>query len=812
MRKRPSNDIVFPQAIEQEESLIASLLLIPEDVVPEIADNLLPGDFYRKSHQLIFAAALYLHRKSEPVSLVTITDQLRDEGKLDECGGAAHLSALLENPLSTSLSHTVKKIKQKAVNRQVIKEANEIIKMAMNDPDDVLDEAQRRIMAIKYDEAIDAKTLQEIVMESMERYDLRSQSAGLTGEPYGFVDLDGMTSGMQSGDLIIIAGRPAMGKSALAHNIAMQTTGPAALFSLEMSQEQLGDRFLSSESGLNGMKLRTGNIVGDDWTRLNKAAARLHGKKMFINDDPMLTITGVSRKMRGLVRKHEVKVCIVDYLQLMESEERRKRHLELGEISRRLKLMARDLKIPVVALSQLNRDLEKREDKRPRLADLRESGCLRGNTNIFNHNLNKFVKMESLDNDIINMIDSYSKTKGESIMAKGKKCFPTGKKQFYKITLSTGHEIEATKNHKFLSPGEEWTRLDRLSKESLLGIPLNFTYSKKNILSNNAIKIIAMFLGNGCCLPSRSLQYTSHVDDIDLCNEIMDISNAEFNDELRPYIKHQIYRKNTKKESESFQIFFPAIRKVSRRYRNPMVLFFEKYGMYNKRHKQKEIPGEIFTQSLNKKRLFIKYLWATDGSVPVSPMRSKGKVGLSYSSTSLNLIKQLQVLLQSVGILSNFYKIRQSKYSWYSLGIYSRYFIEKFLNEIGVAGNRKGYKVKEAKKIIKTISPGWTKYELSDCKNIAYVPIKEIKKTDIDNAYDIEVPVTHNFFANGIIVHNSLEQDSDVVLMVYRDVMYHPDDESNEMEIIIRKQRMGPTGVVYLTWDDTTTTIRDRAH
>jgi len=211
---------------------------------------------------------------------------------------------------------------------------------------------------------------------AIDRYETRSKAQGLTGESYGLTDLDYFTAGMHPGDLIIVAGRPGMGKSAFAHQVAMRTGGPAVIFTLEMSKEQIADRLVACGSGVNSTKLRTGRIDKTEWPKIISAADRLADNNIFIVDDPNITVQDIARQTRALVRKEGVKVCIVDYLQLMRSDGNKQRHLALGEMSRRLKMLARASDVPVVALSQLNRGLESRENKRPLLSDLRESGSI----------------------------------------------------------------------------------------------------------------------------------------------------------------------------------------------------------------------------------------------------------------------------------------------------------------------------------------------------------------------------------------------------------------------------------------------------
>jgi len=333
--------------------------------------------------------------------------------------------------------------------------------------------------------------------------------------------------------------------------------------------------------------------------------------------------------------------------------------------------------------------------------------------------------------------------------------------------------------------------------------------------------MLALFLGNGCSLPRRTLQYTSHSQDKDLCNEIMQSALNLTDNTLRPFIKKQTYRAGTDKESTAINVFFPAIRKASKKYRNPLVLFFEKYGVYGQRHKNARIPSEIFKLSNKNKKLFIKYLWATDGQIN-NIHGEKDVTHIIYTSKSKTLVNQLQLLLQTIGILSKSYSVKSGRFSWHGITITSRYFQEKFLREIGVAGQRKGKDVDMALERISTMNPGWTKYELNEDRSVVYVPIKSIEKTEIGTAYDIEVDETHNFIANGIIVHNSIEQDADIVMFIHNpkpeDIVKSMDklgkyvtvnEAENIRELIIAKNREGETGKIFLFWQKEITLFSD---
>jgi replicative DNA helicase len=375
-----------PQSLEAEESLL-SAILIDNQTLLEVVEILQPEDFYKSAHQKIFSAVLNLFSNSEPVDLVTLTTQLRDDGHLEEVGGATYLAALVETvPLAVNAKHYSKIIHDKAALRRLIDKANQIAKRCFEDQGDVegvVDFAETAIFEISENKIRPSfYALKDIIEKNIDVIEERQGNKALvTGVTTGFTRLDSLTSGFQNSDLIILAGRPSMGKTALALNIArnaaIDANVPVALFSLEMSKEQLSMRMLCSEARVDSSKIRSGFFSKKDWVDLTDAAGVLSEAPIFIDDSPGLTVMEIRAKSRRLKMDKGIGLVIIDYLQLMKGRaSAERRDLEISEISRALKALAKEADIPVIALSQLNRKLEERSDKRPLLSDLRESGAL----------------------------------------------------------------------------------------------------------------------------------------------------------------------------------------------------------------------------------------------------------------------------------------------------------------------------------------------------------------------------------------------------------------------------------------------------
>lgn len=375
-----------PQNIEAEQCVLGSILL-RDKALNQVQDLLLSGDFYQKGHRLIYEAVQALSEKGSPIDIVTTTDWLHSVNKLDEAGGAAYVSSLTDIvPVTANIKYYADIVRQKSVLRGLIDTCSEVAARCFDEQDDVnalVDEAEQKIFDLARSKGrSDFTALKDLLKNAFDLINLRFQNKGqIIGCSTGFHDLDRMTSGFQPSDLIILAARPSMGKTALALNIAQHAVivdkVPTAIFSLEMSNEQLTIRLICSVGKVDSQNLRTGNIEDRDWPNISRAVGMLSEAPLFIDDTPAISILEMRAKARRLHAEHTLGLIIVDYLQLMRgSGPSERREQEISEISRSLKAMAKELNVPVLALSQLNRGVESRTDKRPMLSDLRESGAI----------------------------------------------------------------------------------------------------------------------------------------------------------------------------------------------------------------------------------------------------------------------------------------------------------------------------------------------------------------------------------------------------------------------------------------------------
>lgn len=387
-----SIDRLPPQNIEAEQSVLGSLLIDREAIV-KVAPFLRPEDFYREAHGQIYAAIMDLHERREPADFVTLSDELERRGKLEAVGGAAYLTSLINAvPTSIHVEHYAHIVERTAILRGLIQAAGKIAGLAYEEAEDVdvvVDRAEQILFEVSQQRTARGLTpIKRILTEYYDRIEYLHQHQGeMVGLPTGFIDLDKLLGGLQRSDLIIVAGRPGMGKSSLgmtiAHNAGLKSKAVVAFFSLEMSAEQLVQRLIAGETGISSQRLRIGDIRDIEWDKFVKASGTLAETAIFIDDTPSPTPLEIRTKCRRLAAEYGLDLVIVDYLQLMQGGIRSENRVqEISYISRALKSLARELNVPVVAMSQLSRAVESRQDKRPILSDLRESGSIEQDSDV----------------------------------------------------------------------------------------------------------------------------------------------------------------------------------------------------------------------------------------------------------------------------------------------------------------------------------------------------------------------------------------------------------------------------------------------
>ena len=846
-------DRVPPHNLNAEVSVLGSMLL-SRNAVADVSEVVGPEDFYRGAHRTIFEAARDLYNKGEPLDTVTLADELDRRNALDDVGGVVALTDIVAQvPTAANALYYARIVADQALRRRLIEAGTQITHLGYQ-PEQGVDEAVDSAEQVIFDvaqrgRATDIQAIKPLLHESFELLEKLSENkTGITGLPTGFVDFDDLTAGLQPGNLVIVAARPAMGKSTLVANMAahvtVETRVPVAFFSLEMSAAEVVMRLLSAESRVNLEKLRTGRLEDADWAKLSQAMGRLAEAPLFIDDTPGINLMEIRSKCRRIKQKHGLDLVVVDYLQLMQSHKRvENRVQEVSELSRGLKILAKELDLPVIALSQLSRKPEDRarDDRRPQLADLRESGCLTADARVLRADTGAEVTIGELsasgerDIPIWTVSHDYKIVRGTMSHA-----FPTGVKETFRLRLASGRHVDASPNHPFLTY-EGWTRLDELSEGSRIAVPRSVPQpDATDVWDDDRVVLLAHMLGDGCMAPRQPIHYTS----ADPAN-LDAVEQAARSFGITP---RRVQQKNW------WHTYLPSPHHLTHGRRNPIAAWLDTMDLYGKRSGEKFIPDQVFRLKDPQVALFLRHLWATDGHVS---LRNRTAY-LYYASKSRRMIEGLQLLLLRFGIHGRIRSFRKGRHEpSHQLWIEGSTGQLAFLREIGVHGAR-AVPAAASEAFLSTVDsapridtiPGdvWARVDeirgelgltktqvaaraglrglgtfrsgvsrsrlaavagaLGDTglsllaqSDLFWDRVTAIESLGPHPVFDATVPETHNFIANNIVVENSIEQDADLVAFIYRDEVYDPDSAAKgEAELIVAKHRNGPLKTVRLSF------------
>lgn len=475
----PATSTAVPHSREAEEAVVGAVFINPE-VYYDIAQFLSADDFYIHRHKWIWEAFNRLHEQRIPIDLLTVADELERRGQLSEIGGSAYLTSLINQvPSSLNAESYARIVEGYSIRRKMINAANQIASIAYNEKtsvDDLMDEAEKAVFNVSERRLKhDLQPIKEVLSSYYDRIDdLAKRPDEIVGVPTGFIDLDKMLTGLQPSDLLIIAGRPGQGKTgfllSVAKNAGLTHKKHVAIFSLEMSNEQVVQRLIAQETGIDSQRLRTGKLQEHEWPLFTHAIEVFGDTHIYLDDTPAITPLQLRTKCRRLHMEFGLDLVIVDYLQLMGGDVRTDNRVqEVSYISRNLKILARELNVPVLAAAQLSRAVEQRADKRPVLSDLRESGCLAGETLVTLENGLK-MPIRALEGRSNFNIWALNPNTHQLEVTSVSRAFCTGRKPLFKMRTLIGREIRATGNHQFLT-SEGWKRLDQLTIGEYLALP-----------------------------------------------------------------------------------------------------------------------------------------------------------------------------------------------------------------------------------------------------------------------------------------------------------------------------------------------------
>ena len=842
-----------PHDLAAEQCVLGGMLM-SKDAISDVMEVIRPADHYRPAHQLVHEAILELYGRGEPADPVTVSDLLAKRGELARVGGGAYLHTLIASvPTAANAGYYARIVRERAILRRLVEVGTRIVQLGYagdGDADELVDRAQAEIYGVTERRVTeDYLPLSEIMPGALDEIEaIGSRGGVMTGVPTGFADLDTLTNGLHPGQMIVIAARPAIGKSTLALDLAraaaIKHRLATVMFSLEMSRNEITMRLLSAEARVPLQAMRTGQLGEDDWTRLARRMSEVVDAPLFIDDSPNMSMMEIRAKCRRLKQRHDLRMVIVDYLQLMTSPRRvENRQQEVSEMSRSLKLLAKEVDVPVVAISQLNRGPEQRNDKRPLLSDLRESGCLTAETRILRADTGAEVTLGGLlasgERDVpVWSLDERLRLVPRTLSH----AFPSGVKEVFRVRLRSGREVMATGNHPFLTY-DGWRPLAELAAGSRVAAPRH-TPAPLAVrdMPEAEVIMLAHLLGDGSFVKNQPIRYAS----TDEANLTAVTAAARHFGITAVRDDHEAARCTS--------LRLPAPFHLTHGRRNPIAARLSSLGLFGLRSHEKFVPGPVFSLPKRELALFLRHLWATDGCVWWD--EKVGQARIYYASTSRRMVDDVARLLLRFNVMTRVKEIRKGDYRpCYHLLVYGAETQLRFLDDIGVHGARAVMAEKSRQKLmaikgntnLDTIprevwdrvrsvlverqmtqrqfaaalgtqfngSALWKRapsrerlgrvatilddaqLEMVATNDVFWDEIASVESAGEQPVYDATVLGTHNFVANGISLHNSIEQDSDVVILLHREDAYERESpRAGEADLIVAKHRNGPTTTV----------------
>ncbi|HET7812367.1 MAG TPA: replicative DNA helicase [Steroidobacteraceae bacterium] len=845
-----------PHSIEAEQAVLGGLML-DRAAWDNVGDVVTADDFFRPDHKLIFESIAALASEAQPCDPVTVSEHMQRLGKLQEAGGLAYLGTLTrDTPGAANARAYAEIVKERALLRSLVTAGGEIAGSVWSEEGEsareLVEKAERRIFAIAEGSArgkgyVSARQALPALIDQID--DLYNNPNKPRGLPTGFIDFDSKTGGLRGGDLLIVAGRPSMGKSTLAINMAEYAAlkdgirASVAIFSLEMPAEQILTRMLSSVGSVHLGNIRSGKLSEDDWPRITSATKQLQDAKIFIDDTPALTPTELRARSRRIKREHGLDLIVVDYLQLMSVPgTKENRATEISEISRGLKALAKELNCPVIALSQLNRGVEQRENKKPVMSDLRE--CVAGDTLVcltdgrrvpIRDLVGKQPEVWALDDE------------QKPIAARAEMVWSTGEKPVLKLELASGRSIRATEEHRVLS-GDGWKPLGNCQPGDRVALLRGMPETRRCVeWPEHWLVLLGHLVGDGSYLKHQPLRYTTS-------SEQNSAAVAESARRFGSEVSRHAGRGNWHQLVISGNGNRWQAAGVGR--------WLKDLGIFGQRSHEKRLPAVVFQLSKPQIGTLLRHLWATDGCVSLRNAGQRGSPRVFFATCSEGLASDVAALLLRLGIVSRT-RVAHSGNTcpMYSVDVSGSTDQQLFADRVGGFGPREAA-VARLGSLLRTIASNtnvdtlpkeifWsvrermrsqgisqgkmaamrgTRYggtahfgfapsraviaeyagllEAPELKLWAQAPlfwdrVVAVEPAGVCETFDLTVPGYHNWLADGIVTHNSgaIEQDADMILLIYREEVYNKETPKKGVaEIDLAKHRNGETGDIRLTF------------
>ena len=857
---------VPPHDTEAEQSVLGALML-DANAIAGIRDLLEPVDFYVERHQHIYRAAVELADRGEPIDYLTLRAQLERSGLLARSGGVEYISELsLSTPTAASVKHYADIVVEKALRRRLIGAAGEVAALGFDEgmtAQEATDQAEQRIFRVsdqrRTTEAVHIAPVLKETWSTLET--ILANRKLITGVPTNFSELDQVTQGLQPGELVILAARPSVGKTSLALNLARNAAvlahRPVIIFSLEMSKESLVQRLLCSEAHVDSFLLKTGQADAAVFSRIAQAMDKLTQAELWIDDTPALSISALRARARRMKAQHDISLIVVDYLQLMHGGRQESRVQEVSDISSGLKSIAKELNLPVLALSQLSRESERRTDRRPQLSDLRDSGCLTGESMVWLASENRYARIDSLIGraglEVLALDEDTWTLERRRVL----RTWATGRKPVFRLRTRLGRSVRASANHRFLTI-DGWRRLDELAAGDRIALPRFIPADPEPSMSHQELALLGHLIGDGCTLPRHIVQYTTG--DMELAREVSRLAVEVFGDAVTPRIQ---------RERRWHQVYLPATQRLTHGRRNPIAAWLDGLGVFGLRSHEKRVPDKVFSQPVDRLATFLRHLWSTDGCVHLHAGKNP-QASIYYATSSCELASGIQSLLLRLDIPAKVSRVGQQRgRDQFHVQIRDRGDLMRFTGVIGALrpsavghvarivehlAMRRGHVVRDVlpvgvwgREVVPAMkAAGMTERQLSAAlgtrsngaavmtsnlgrpralrvaaavgstrladlarSDVYWDQVDEISADGEEETFDLSVDGLHNFVVNDIIVHNSIEQDADIVLFLYREGMHNQEIDKSQTQLIVAKNRNGPIRDIELVFVAEQTAFRE---
>lgn len=762
-----------------EQSVLGGMLL-SKDAIADVVEVLRGVDFYKPAHESVYDAVISLYGRGEPADAITVGDELTKRGEIERIGGVAYLHSLIASvPTAANAGFYAEIVRERAVLRRLVEAGTKIAQLGYSqdgEVDDIVNEAQGEIYQVaERRTSEDYVVLSEVMESAVDEIEAAGNREGMQGVPTGFIELDELTHGFQGGQMIVIAARPAMGKSTFALDIARSASikhnMTSVIFSLEMSRNEIAMRLLSAEGTLQMQDLRAGTLQDEQWAKIAQIMGKMDSAPLFIDDSPNMSLMEIRAKCRRLKQKHDLKLVVLDYLQLMSSGKKvESRQQEVSEFSRALKLLAKELEVPVIALSQLNRGSEQRTDKKPQVSDLRESGCLTGDTRILRADTGAETTMRDLyesgekDVPVWALADDL-----RYVQRPMTHVFSTGVKPVYRLRLASGREVRATANHKFFTYSG-WRALGDLGVGDRLGIPRHVGAPTSSMAMGDAeVSALGARLAGLSTVPASVFGLPK--------------------DQVRLLLSSAWSSSGSVSEAGSAECGEISLTTTtSRAAANAVARLLLRFGIVGAVSCSNDSAAASSAVSIDEfedQLMFLEQI----------PVNGESDVAAAQLRSALRAAKAEKAAPGSSGMYNAWDEVRGLLENRGSVGD------DSSLSAVANGGTVTMTRPPQSR-LEEVISALDTHdLDMMAMNDLYWDRIVSIEEDGVEEVFDATVVGAHNFVANGVTVHNSIEQDADMVILLHREDVYDKESpRAGEADVIVAKHRNGPTKTIVVAF------------